>query len=105
MVRASAPAKALPRIVGAFVRHFFDRFFDAEPLSPGADPQTNTVQIVGFVAVPSGLFTILCLPVVLAGWTLVAERNFFVSFSMIVIPLVIVIEWDALFPDRRDTRF
>ncbi len=83
-------------------RHFFDRFFDVESLSPGADPQTTTVQILGFVAVPSGLFTILCLPMVLTGWTLVAVRNFFVSFSMIVIALVVVFEWDALFPDRRD---
>ncbi len=84
------------------VRHFFDRFFDTESLSPGAEPQTNVVQILGFLAVPSGFFTILCLPMVLTGWTLVAVRNFFVSFSMIVIGLVLVIEWDALFPDRRD---
>jgi hypothetical protein len=83
-------------------RHFFDRFLDAESLSPGAEPQTNAVQILGFVAVPSGLFTILCLPMVLTGWTLVAVRNFFVSFSMIVMALVVVFEWDALFPDRRD---
>src|ERR1035438_5791326 len=29
-------------------------------------------------------------------------RCFFISFSMIVMVFVVVFEWDALFPDRRD---
>ena len=39
---------------------------------------------------------------VMVRWDLVAGRNFFVSYSMIVMGFVMVFEWDALFPDRRD---
>lgn len=82
--------------------HFFDRFFDREALSPGGEPETNVIQLMGFLAVPSAFFIILCQPMVLVRWELVAARNFFVSFSMIVMGFVMVFEWDALFPDRRD---
>jgi hypothetical protein len=82
--------------------HFFDRFFDTEALSPGGEPETNVVQLLGFLAVPSAFFIILCQPMVMVRWDLVAGRNFFVSFSMIVMGFVMVFEWDALFPDRRD---
>ena len=83
-------------------RHFFDRFFDREALSPGGEPETNVVQLMGFLAVPSAFFIILCQPMVMVRWQLVAVRNFFVSFSMIVMGFVMVFEWDTLFPDRRD---
>ncbi|RPI08739.1 MAG: hypothetical protein EHM65_09970, partial [Acidobacteriales bacterium] len=83
-------------------RHYFDRFFDREGLSPGGEPETNVVQLLGILAVPSGFFSILCMPMVLARWELVAVRNFFVSYSMIVVGFAMVFEWDALFPDRRD---
>ena len=83
-------------------RHFFDRFLDREALSPGGEPETNIVQLLGFLAVPSAFFIILCQPMVMVRWQLVAVRNFFVSFSMIVMGFVMVFEWDTLFPDRRD---
>ncbi len=82
--------------------HFFDRFFDREALSPGGEPETNVIQLMGFLAVPTAFFILMCQPMVMVRWELVAGRNFFVSFSMIVMGFVMVFEWDALFPDRRD---
>ena len=41
-------------------------------------------------------------PLTLTGWSLVAVRYMFVSFSMTVMGFLMVFEWDALFPDRRD---
>ena len=84
--------------LGCLVRHFFDRFFDTESLSPGADPETNVVQILGFLAVPSGFFILLCQPMLLVRWELISVRNFFVSFSMIAMGFIMVFEWDGPVP-------
>jgi hypothetical protein len=84
------------------VRHFFGRFFDAESLSPQGDPAINVTQTLGILAVPSAFFVLVFRPLTLTGWNLVAVRYMFVSYSMIVMGLLMVFEWDALFPDRRD---
>jgi hypothetical protein len=96
----SAAAAANP--FGDLVRHFFGRFFDAESLSPQGDPAINVTQTLGILAVPSAFFVLLFRPLTLTGWSLVAVRYMFVSYSMIVMGLLMVFEWDALFPDRRD---
>ena len=83
-------------------RHFFGRFFDAESLSPQGDPQVNVTQTLGILAVPSAFFVLLFRPLMLTGWSLVAVRYMFVSYSMIVMGFLMVFEWDALLPDRRD---
>src|SRR5205823_12968279 len=36
------------------------------------------------------------------GWLLLSDYYFFVLYSMVVMGFVMVFEWDALFPDRRD---
>ncbi len=100
----------MPQVLGhrnvspfrALVRHFFGRFFDAESLSPQGDPQINVVQTVGLLAVPSAFFVLVFRPVTLIGWSLVSVRYIFVSFSMVVMGFIMVFEWDALFPDKRD---
>ncbi|HEV3198414.1 MAG TPA: hypothetical protein VGZ73_10910 [Bryobacteraceae bacterium] len=84
------------------IRHFFDRFFDAESLSPQGDPHVNVTQTLGILAVPSAFFVLVCRPLGLWGWDLVAVRYLFLSISMIVMGFIMVFEWDALFPDRRD---
>ena len=84
------------------VRHFFDRFFDKEALSPQGEAEAGVIQTLGILAVPSAFFVFLFRPLSLIGWYLVMARFFFVSFSMIVMGFVMVFEWDALFPDRRD---
>jgi hypothetical protein len=84
------------------VRHFFGRFFDTESLSPQGDPQAGVVQTLGILAVPSAFFVLLFRPLTLWGWNLVGVRYLFVLYSMIVMGLVMVFEWDALFLDARD---
>ena len=91
-----------PRPFHELVRHFFGRFFDTESLSPQGDPQANVVQTLGILAVPSAFFVIIFRPLTLMRWDLVWVRYIFLLYSMIVMGFIMVFEWDALFPDRRD---
>jgi hypothetical protein len=90
------------RIFPALVRHFFGRFFDKESLSPEGEPEAGVVQTLGILAAPGAFFVLLFRPLDFTGWNLVAVRFLFVTFSMIVMGFIMVFEWDALFPDRRD---
>ena len=90
------------RVFPALVRHFFSRFFDKESLSPQGDPEAGVIQTLGILAAPGAFFVLLFRPLSFTGWDLVAVRYLFVSFSMIVMGFIMVFEWDALFPDRRD---
>ena len=91
-----------PGVFGALVRHFFGRFFDTESLSPQGEPEAGVIQTLGVLAVPGAFFVLVFRPLTLTGWSLVAVRYMFVSFSMTVMGFLMVFEWDALFPDRRD---
>lgn len=91
-----------PGVFGTLVRHFFDRFFDTESLSPQGEPEAGVIQTLGILAVPGAFFVLLFRPLTLTGWNLVTVRHFFVSFSMTIMGFLMVFEWDALFPDRRD---
>lgn len=84
------------------VRHFFGRFFDTESLSPQGQPEAGIIQTVGMLAAPSGFVSILALPLSFEHWGLVGFRFLFICYSMIALGVVMVFEWDALFPDRRD---
>ena len=84
------------------IRHFFERFLDKESLSPQGEPEANLTQTLGFLAVPGAFIVILFQPLTFHGWDLAMIRCFFISFSMIVMGFLVVFEWDALFPDRRD---
>jgi hypothetical protein len=84
------------------IRHFFQRFLDKESLSPQGEPEANLTQALGFLAAPGAFIVLLFQPLDFRGWDLVMIRCFFVSFSMIIIGFIVVFEWDALFPDRRD---
>ena len=63
----------------------------------------------GFVAVPGMFAAFAMLPTGVRfdqpfanGWELVIDYYFFVLYSMVVMGFVMVFEWDALFPDRKD---
>jgi hypothetical protein len=91
------------------VRHFFGRYFDNDIVSQSGDMRTNMVQALGLVAVPGMFVSFYMLPQrvrydqpFLHNWTLVGDYYFFVLYSMIVMGFVMVFEWDALFPDRKD---
>jgi hypothetical protein len=89
--------------------HFFGRFFDNEIVSQQGDMRTNVVQVLGFLAVPGMFAAFSMLPVGLrydhpfaGNWQMVIDDYFFVLYSMVVMGFVMVFEWDALFPDRKD---
>jgi hypothetical protein len=91
------------------IRHFFGRFFDNEIVSQSGDMRTNVVQALGLVAVPGMFVSFYMLPQRVRfdrpfahNWTLIGDYYFFVLYSMIVMGFVMVFEWDALFPDRKD---
>jgi hypothetical protein len=84
------------------VRHFFGRFFDKESLSPQGQPEAGLMQTLGMLAPPGAFVCILMMVLHPQRWELVGLRFLFICYSMIAIGVVMVFEWDALFPDRRD---
>ena len=95
--------------LGLLVRHFFGRFFDNEIVSQNGDMRTNVVQAIGLVATPGIFVPFYMLPQrarfdhpFAHNWLLLGDYYFFVMFSMVVMGFVMVFEWDALFPDRKD---
>ncbi len=96
----AAPAKA--NVFRLLTRHFFERFFDKESISPQGEPEAGVTQTLGILAVPGAFFVLLFRPLTLFGWSLVSVRYMFVLYSMVVMGFIMVFEWDALFPDRRD---
>ena len=91
------------------VRHFFGRFFDNEIVSQTTDMRTNAVQAFGLAASPGIFLAFYMLPTGVrydqpfaGNWLLVVDCYLFVLYSMVVMGLVMVFEWDALFPGRND---
>jgi hypothetical protein len=91
------------------VRHFFGRFFDNEIVSQSGDMRTNVVQAFGLVATPGLMVPFYMIPQrarfdrpFADNWILLSDYYFFIMFSMVVMGFVMVFEWDALFPDRKD---
>jgi hypothetical protein len=95
----------------ALVRHFFGRFFDNEFVAQNTDMEVTVTKVLALLAAPGVIFP--CLRYIaylnLDGYppearlpTLWFDRSFFICFSMLVMGGVTVLEWDALFPDRRD---
>jgi len=96
--------------LGALVRHFFGRFFDNEFVAQNSDMQVTVTKLLALLSSPGIVLTCLqylaylnldALPEARMP-TLWADRTIYISFSMLVMGAVTVIEWDALFPDRRD---
>lgn len=42
---------------GQLTRHFFDRFFDRDSISPGSEPTANVIQMASLLAVPGLMLT------------------------------------------------
>ena len=95
----------------ALVRHFFGRFFDNEFVAQNTDMQVTVTKMLALLASPGMLLpffrytTYLALdhqPPAARLPYLWFDRCFFLTFSMLVMGAVTVLEWDALFPDARD---
>ena len=102
---------SMPSQYIALVRHFFGRFFDNEFVAQNTDMQVTVTKMLALLASPGMLLPFLRYTTYLAldGYppearmpTLWFDRCFFFSFAMLVMGGVTVLEWDALFPDRRD---
>jgi len=92
-------------------RHFFARFFDNDLVSLDADMRSTVVNILALLAGPGMLLPFLFMskyvklqdePMYVRDLASLGEKEFFICFSMTVMGLVTVIEWEMLFPDRRD---
>ncbi|HTT63455.1 MAG TPA: hypothetical protein VMG35_16480 [Bryobacteraceae bacterium] len=110
-------APALENEIAQFrelARHFFSRFFDNDlvAINPdGGDMRATVVNILAMLAAPGMLLPFLFLskyvrlqeaPMHVRDLASLGEKEFFICFSMTVMGLVTVIEWEMLFPDRRD---
>ena len=96
--------------LGALIRHFFGRFFDNEFVAQGTDMYATVVKLLALLATPGLLLPCLryttylkldAYPPVERLPVLWADQLFFLSFAILVMGGVTVLEWDALFPDRR----
>ncbi|HLY16150.1 MAG TPA: hypothetical protein VKR61_02945 [Bryobacteraceae bacterium] len=92
-------------------RHFFNRFFDNDLIALDGDLRSAVVNILAMLAAPGMLLPFLFLskyvklqdePMYVRDLASLGEKEFFICFSMTVMGLVTVIEWESLFPDRRD---
>ena len=95
----------------ALVRHFFGRFFDNEFVAQNSDMQVTVTKILALLAVPGAMYPCFryiaylqldAYPPEARLPILWFDRSFFICFSMLVMGGITVLEWDALFPDRRD---
>ena len=97
--------------LGALIRHFFGRFFDNEFVAQNTEIQVTVTKILALLASPGIILPFLRyttylgldrMPPELRDAMLWSDRSLYLSFSMLVMGAVTVLEWDALFPDRRD---
>jgi len=97
--------------LGALVRHFFGRFFDNEFVAQNTEIQVTVTKMLALLASPGIILPFLryttylgldAMPPEMRYPMLWSDRCLYLSFSMLVMGAVTVIEWDALFPDRRD---
>jgi len=91
--------------------HFFRRFFDNEFVSRGGEARLTVVHILAVLAVPPILYTFYLIHTYdFIGWNFPAQfpsvalvdHCRYVTFAMVITGLVAVLEWDAMFLDRRD---
>ena len=92
------------------IRHFFGRFFDNELVSTQGEAHATISKAIGLLATPGLIcfwlmpkYTALALqPPRIAEPASLPDKMFFITFAMVVMGFVTILEWDALFPDRRD---
>jgi len=92
------------------IRHFFGRFFDNELVSAQGESHATFSKVIGLLAAPGLIcfwlmpkYTMLVfVPPKVAEAASLSDKMFFITFAMVVMGFVTVLEWDALFPDRRD---
>jgi len=99
------------------MRHFLERFFNHETASPDGDGKTRLVLLAFAAGVPGFMVAVWLWPVYhrFRGWppgstqvgpppywVQVNHHFFFVLYSLVVLGLITVFEWDLFFPDLLD---
>jgi hypothetical protein len=91
--------------------HFFHRFFDNEFVAARGESYLTVVHILAVLALPGLFYTMYLYPLYFDialyfpdSYPVVSmiDRSRYMFYSMAVVGFVAVLEWDALFPDRRD---
>jgi hypothetical protein len=93
-------------------RHFFKRFLNLEFISEETSAHLDVAQVLAVLALPGAYFAMErywiydgvywhFTPGSYRALTL-TDQCLYVFFSMIVIGMIAVLEWDRLFPDARD---
>jgi hypothetical protein len=96
--------------VRLLARHFLWRFLDNDLISPDSDIHDTGTLVLAFLAVPSLLATALLLityanPFVTPYQRMLMslpDKFMYIAWSMLVMALVTLIDWDALSLDARD---
>lgn len=86
-------------------RHFFHRFFQNDVVDFEDQMKEKVIMGMAFLAILGGhlansiLLKYIFQPEEGLSWV---EKCYFIFFFMIVLGFIAVIEWDIIFPDRRD---
>jgi hypothetical protein len=92
-------------------RHFFHEFFENELVAAGGEARLTVVNALALLAFPPIFYTLYEVDTYAnVYWNVpwqypsvsLIDHYRFVTFSMVVIGFVAILEWDALFLDRRD---
>lgn len=92
-------------------KHFFRQFFENEFVARGSEARITVVHVLALLAVPPIAYTLYLIPYYDGiGWNApsffpsaaLVDHCRFVTLTMVVTGFIAVLEWDALFLDRRD---
>jgi len=92
-------------------RHFFRQLFENEFISRGSEARLGVVHVLALLPLPGIFYTFYIIPTyddirLFFPWQFPAvsliDQCRYVTFSMIVIGIIAILEWDALFLDPRD---
>jgi hypothetical protein len=95
----------------ALVKHFFYQFFENEFVSRGSEARLTVAHVLAVLAVPPVLYTLYLVPAYdnifwnfpqqYADYCLIDQCRY-VTFSMVVVGFMALLQWDALFLNYRD---
>ncbi len=101
------------RQYASLLKHFFAGFFENDWISRQQDMGATLAQIMGLVAAPGMFIPLLLYPYYMMFEVTPPLRRdpnlwmhmcMFIGFSMLVVGVATIVQWDSLFPDSRDYR-
>jgi hypothetical protein len=95
----------------ALTKHFFHQFFENEFVSRGSGARLTIVHVLALLGIPPIIYTLYLIQSYDFIWwnypwryptVSLIDHCRYITLSMVVIGFVAILEWDALFLDRRD---